>query len=94
MKILNNYYLPPRTMERENEKENNSPSKLDLTNVFVKFLPPEIDDAGLRWLFSPFGYILSAKVMVDSTSGASLGFGYVKKFVKSPFDGICAYTSC
>lgn len=52
--------------------------KLDCTNVFVKFLPSEVDDSGLRALFSTFGEIVSAKVMVDHQTGSSLGYGYVR----------------
>lgn len=45
-------------------------------NVFVKYLPAEMGDADLRLLFSPFGTIVSAKVMLDVESGVSLGYGY------------------
>lgn len=45
------------------------------TNVFVKFLPPEVNNAQLHNLFSQFGNILSVKVMIDHNSGSSLGFG-------------------
>ena len=47
------------------------------TNVFVKFLSPEVDDACLQELFAPFGRIESAKVMVDSQTWHTLGFGYI-----------------
>lgn len=52
--------------------------ELDNTNVFVKYLPPEMKERELSNLFSPFGGIVSAKVMVDPHSGSSLGYGYVK----------------
>jgi RNA recognition motif-containing protein len=48
----------------------------DDVNLFVKYLPQEMNDTGLRQLFSNFGEIVSAKVMMDSSSGSSLGFGY------------------
>jgi RNA recognition motif-containing protein len=51
---------------------------LDQSNVFVKYLPPELNDAGLHNLFSPFGEIVSSKVMVDHQTGASLGYGFVR----------------
>jgi RNA recognition motif-containing protein len=54
---------------------------MDCTNVFVKFLPQDADDAYLRWLFFPFGTIVSAKVMVDQQTGHSLGYGYVLFYV-------------
>lgn len=53
--------------------------ELDETNVFVKYLPPDVNDCSLRDLFSPFGEIVSVKVMVDPPTGASLGYGYEKR---------------
>lgn len=55
--------------------------ELDETNVFVKYLPPDINDVSLKELFSPFGEIVSVKVMVDPPTGASLGYGYVLHFL-------------
>lgn len=46
-------------------------------NVFVKYLPAWMHDEALRVMFSSFGEIISAKVMVERDSGASLGYGYV-----------------
>lgn len=51
--------------------------KADNSNVFVKYLPEYVDNTGLRSLFSPFGAIISTKVMVNIQTGLSLGFGYV-----------------
>jgi len=51
---------------------------LDDVNLFVKYLPSNMDDGGLRALFSSHGQVLSAKVMVDHNTGASLGFGYAQ----------------
>lgn len=48
----------------------------DNTNVFVKFLPPHIDDEELRELFAEFGTISSARVMRNIRDGSSLGYGY------------------
>ena len=50
--------------------------KLDSTNVFVKFLPPNYVDLSLYKLFEPFGRIISAKVMTDPQTGKSMGYGY------------------
>jgi len=61
---------------------------LDTENVFVKYLPSEMNDAGLRELFIACGEIVSAKVMMDSTSGSSFGFGFVR--FKSPEDALKA----
>lgn len=49
----------------------------DRTNVFVKYLPPEVDSDGLEALFESYGTIVSAKVMVNQETGASLGYGYL-----------------
>ena len=51
------------------------------TNVFVKFLPQEVDDACLQELFAPFGRIESAKVMVDTQTWHTLGFGYIYIYI-------------
>lgn len=48
------------------------------TNVFVKFLPADIDDNGLRSLFVQCGTIISSKVMVNQSNGESLGYGFVR----------------
>lgn len=44
-------------------------------NLYVKNLDESIGDEELRELFSPFGKILSAKVMTEA--GRSRGFGFV-----------------
>lgn len=62
----------------EDERE-----KLDNTNVFVKYLPANIDDFGLYKLFSRCGTIISAKVMVDIRTWKSLGFGYLSIYITS-----------
>jgi polyadenylate-binding protein len=46
-------------------------------NVYIKNLDDSIDDEKLKNLFGEFGKITSAKVMVDETSGASKGFGFI-----------------
>ncbi|KAK3134001.1 hypothetical protein QOZ80_6AG0543770 [Eleusine coracana subsp. coracana] len=46
-------------------------------NLFVKNLEPNIDSKSLYDMFSPFGSILSCKVVTDS-SGISKGFGFVQ----------------
>ncbi|KAK2949471.1 putative Long-chain-alcohol dehydrogenase 2 [Blattamonas nauphoetae] len=51
---------------------------LDRANLFVKFLPPSILDHELHALFSPFGEIVSCKVMVSTATGESLGYGFVR----------------
>jgi len=51
---------------------------VDTTNVFVKFLPASVDDMALLKMFSPFGRIVSYKVMIDPGTLKSLGYGFVK----------------
>jgi CUG-BP- and ETR3-like factor len=46
-------------------------------NLFVYHLPREYGDADLMSLFSPFGAIVSCKVVTEKDSGASKGFGFV-----------------
>ncbi|KAJ1456956.1 hypothetical protein M885DRAFT_462738, partial [Pelagophyceae sp. CCMP2097] len=46
-------------------------------NLFVKNLDDALDDDGLREHFAPFGTITSARVMRESSAGASRGFGFV-----------------
>ena len=53
----------------------------DECNVFVKYLPSEVTDSGLYALFSPHGDIVSCKVMLDTNTGHSLGYGCVKSAV-------------
>ncbi|KAK2949618.1 putative Sex-lethal like protein [Blattamonas nauphoetae] len=50
----------------------------DECNIFVNYLPQRITDKDLEELFSPFGQILSAKIMVNHLNGASMGFGFVR----------------
>ncbi|XP_045151429.1 polyadenylate-binding protein 1-like [Echinops telfairi] len=59
--------------EREAELKTRA---LEFTNVYVKNLPGDVDEQGLRDLFSQFGKMLSVKVMRDD-SGQSRGFGFI-----------------
>eukprot|EP00850_Spirogloea_muscicola_P001883 SM000007S20843 [mRNA] locus=s7:535084:547309:+ [translate_table: standard] len=53
-------------------------SKDDDTNLYIGFLPPSVDDAVLHQLFSPFGRVEDAKVILDRITGMSKGYGFVK----------------
>jgi RNA recognition motif-containing protein len=55
-----------------------SEDDIDRCNVFIKYLPPEVTDTGLYAMFSPFGEIISCKVMVDTLTGNSLGYGFCR----------------
>jgi len=46
-------------------------------NLYVCGLDAEIDDAKFEEVFSKFGTVLSAKVMVDIHTGVSRGFGFI-----------------
>jgi RNA recognition motif-containing protein len=47
-------------------------------NLFVGNLNPETTASSLRPLFSEFGEIVSAKVIIDNATGMSRGFGFVE----------------
>jgi RNA recognition motif-containing protein len=47
-------------------------------NLFVGNLNPETTAAALRHIFSEFGEIVSAKVIIDNATGMSRGFGFVE----------------
>src|SRR6187402_1222915 len=47
-------------------------------NIYVSNLSFNTNDAELRELFSKFGEVSSAKVIMDRESGRSRGFGFVE----------------
>eukprot|EP01040_Poterioochromonas_malhamensis_P018792 gene18792-22021_t len=47
-------------------------------NLFVRTLEANVTNEQLYELFAPFGRVISAKVMVDSTTHLSKGYGYVQ----------------
>lgn len=61
------------------------------TNLFINFLPPYMDDMQLKQLFSPFGEILSCKVMINIATRQSRGFGFVQ--YRSPEQAASAIAS-
>jgi RNA recognition motif-containing protein len=48
------------------------------TKLFVGSLPWSVDDAQLEELFSEFGQVTSAKVIIDREMNRSKGFGFVE----------------
>lgn len=46
--------------------------------LYVGGLPYAVDDTQLQELATPFGEVMSAKVIVDKFSGRSKGFGFVE----------------
>lgn len=49
-----------------------------MTKIFVGSLPYTTTDQGLRELFSSFGQVASATVIMDKFTGRSRGFGFVE----------------
>lgn len=47
-------------------------------NIFVARLSPNTDEDSLRNLFSPFGDVTSAKIIMDRDTGRSKCFGFVE----------------
>jgi RNA recognition motif-containing protein len=45
--------------------------------LYVGGLPPETDSDALRTMFSEFGELSAARVVMRSTTGRCRGFGYV-----------------
>ncbi|XP_020586915.1 branchpoint-bridging protein-like [Phalaenopsis equestris] len=50
----------------------------DETNLYIGYLPPNLDDLSLIRLFGSFGDIVMAKVIKDKITGLSKGYGFVK----------------
>ena len=48
------------------------------TKLFVGSLPWAVDDAQLEEMFSEFGQVTSAKVIIDRETNRSKGFGFVE----------------
>ncbi|KAJ8752927.1 hypothetical protein K2173_008662 [Erythroxylum novogranatense] len=55
-----------------------STKEYDDTNLYIGYLPPNLDDDGLIGLFTAFGDIVMAKVIKDRVTGLSKGYGFVK----------------
>ncbi|EGZ29060.1 hypothetical protein PHYSODRAFT_477020, partial [Phytophthora sojae] len=49
----------------------------DSQKIIVVGIPKTLDDAQLSDLFSDFGAVAEAKVVLDAASNASRGFGFV-----------------
>ncbi len=49
-----------------------------MKKLYVGNLPYNFGDAEVKKLFTPFGQVLSAKVVTDAASGKSKGFAFVE----------------
>jgi RNA recognition motif-containing protein len=47
-------------------------------NIYVSNLSFNVKDEDLRNFFTPYGEVVSAKIITDHTSGQSRGFGFVE----------------
>ncbi|KAJ2781506.1 Protein phosphatase PP2A regulatory subunit B [Coemansia javaensis] len=71
MKVYVGHHIP-----REERESNMEKMKANFTNVYVKHLDPEVDDAELETMFAKFGEITSVSVQRDE-DGASRKFAFV-----------------
>jgi RNA recognition motif-containing protein len=49
-----------------------------LTKLYVGNLPYSVNDDALKEMFSSYGNVLSASIIMDRMSGRSKGFGFVE----------------
>lgn len=61
----------------EQAKNNINPS-VELMNIYVANVPYSVKDQDLHELFSPFGEVTSAKIIMDKATNRSRGFGFVE----------------
>lgn len=73
------YQQPPQQQQQQQQQNRamNHSSGPPNPNIFVFHLPNEVDDEALRQMFSPYGNIVSVKVVTDKNTGVSRGFGFV-----------------
>lgn len=67
----------PQQINSEKETEENVP-KAEAANLFIFHLPGDVDDTKLFELFCKFGEIESVKVIRDTKTSLSKGYGFVK----------------
>src|SRR5687768_2606726 len=70
------------------------PQQLDQCNVFVKYLPPDLDEMEFQRMFKVHGNVVSSKIMIDQATGKSLGYGSVLAFhplLSPPFGLNCLH---
>ncbi|GAB5355385.1 hypothetical protein AAMO2058_000201100 [Amorphochlora amoebiformis] len=72
-----NYKFSPRQMISA-MNQTMGPSSLSNTNIYVSGLPEMVNDAYLQNLFSPYGKILSTKIIINRNTGQPLGTALVR----------------
>eukprot|EP00602_Paraphysomonas_sp_CaronLab_P007852 CAMPEP_0185032350 /NCGR_PEP_ID=MMETSP1103-20130426/20327_1 /TAXON_ID=36769 /ORGANISM="Paraphysomonas bandaiensis, Strain Caron Lab Isolate" /LENGTH=337 /DNA_ID=CAMNT_0027568203 /DNA_START=217 /DNA_END=1227 /DNA_ORIENTATION=+ len=60
--------------------ESNSADGVDIDphNLIVNYLPPDLDDAALKNIFTEHGEVVQANIARNKTTGASLSYGFVR----------------
>lgn len=80
------YYYAPPVMPNQASAEDGPGAPIQLfphgygpqgCNLFVFHIPNDMTNFHLFHLFSPFGVVTSARIMIDHTTGRSRGFGFV-----------------
>lgn len=56
----------------------NKTQSVELMNIYVANVPYSVKDQDLLDLFSPFGEVTSAKIIMDKATNRSRGFGFVE----------------
>jgi RNA recognition motif-containing protein len=56
-----------------------------MKNIFVGNLPLNVSEDEVRRLFEPFGQVNQVRIMIDSATDKSRGFGFVE--MDNPEDG-------
>lgn len=79
---------PTSSCSTVNTKQNPKKETTDDAKLYVGYLPHAVDDNRLRELFSPFGKIGLARVIMDRITGLSKGYGFVH--FKSPVEAAAA----
>ena len=66
------------TLGSTTKTQDKANKEIDETNLYICFLPEDVDDNRLMELFSPFGKITKVRVVRNLATGISKGFGFVK----------------